>query len=87
MYLGSCLGIRQAMALIGKAMGKSGPVDTRLTGVTGYFAPQEIWHPHSIFPRKIGTPLGNQAPPIMVVFYASLHAYYPRISCTSCPLS
>ena len=57
------------------------------TGVTGYFAPQEIWHPHSISPRKMGTPSGNLAPPNVVVFFASLHAYYPRISCTPCPLS
>ena len=33
--------------------------------------PQEIWHP----------------PPNVVVFYASLHVHYPRISCTSCLLS
>ena len=32
-YLGSCLGVRRAMALIGKAMGKSGPVETGLTGL------------------------------------------------------
>ena len=31
-YLGSCLGVRRAMALIGKAMGKSGLVETGLTG-------------------------------------------------------
>ena len=36
--------------------------------VTGYFAPQEIWHPHAVFPRKMGTPSGNLAPPIVVVF-------------------
>ena len=38
------------------------------SGVTGYFAPQEVWHPHAIFPRKIGTPSGNLAPPVVVVF-------------------
>ena len=58
-----------------------------LSGVTGYFAPQEIWHPHSISPRKMGTPSGNLAPPNVVVFLASLHAYYPRTSCTPCLLS
>ena len=31
-------------------------VNSRKFAVTGYFAPQEIWHPHSIFPRKMGTP-------------------------------
>ena len=39
------------------------------SGVTGYFAPQEVWHPHAIFPRKIGTlSSGNLAPPVVVVF-------------------
>ena len=47
------------------------------TSVTGYFAPQEMWHPHTIFPRKIGTPSGNLTPP---------QAYYPRISCTPLPI-
>ena len=74
-----------------------GTPDFGESGVTGYFALQEIWHPHSIFPRKMGTLSGNLAPPNVVVFFASLHVYYrrisctpahyPRISCTPCPLS
>ena len=38
-----------------------GPAEAKLhwSGVTGYLAPQEIWHPRTIFPRKIGTPPGN----------------------------
>ena len=55
-----------------------------MSGVTGYFAPQEIWHLHS---RKMGTPSGNLAPSNVVIFYASLHAYYPRVSCSPCTLS
>ena len=57
-----------------------------MSGVTGYFASQEIWHLHS---RKMGTPSGNLAPhpPNVAIFYASLHAYYPRVLCTPCPLS
>ena len=31
-------------------------------GATGYLAPQEIWHPHAIFPRKNGTPPGDVEP-------------------------
>ena len=62
-------------------------VSRRPPGVTEYFAPQEIWHPHAIFPRKMGTPSEILAPPIVVVFYVPLHAYYPRILCTPCLLS
>ena len=33
------------------------------TGVTVYLASQEIWHPHSIYPRILCTPLGYSVPP------------------------
>ena len=44
-------------------------------GVTGYFEPKEIWHPHRLFSRKMGTPSGNLPPPVCSILG------------TPCPLS
>ena len=54
--------------LIFRQIWTPGTYFTAKYGVTGYFAPQEIWHPHTSFPRKIGTPSGNLTPPTVVVF-------------------
>ena len=54
-------------------------------GVTRYFAPQEIWHPHSI--GKIGTHSGNLPHPHRgSIFGIPAYARYPRISCTPPPI-
>ena len=50
-------------------------------GVTGYFAPQEIWHPHSISPSLI---LQTQDPILLVclksaLFLGILECLYPRL--------
>ena len=60
------------------------------TGVTGYLAPQEIWHPRTIFPRQNGIPPGNLEPPsnsgniasltLYFLGYLEPHAKFPRIS-------
>ena len=46
-------------------------------GGRGYLVPQEIWHPHTKFPRKYGTPLGNLVPPCKVRKCCILGAKYP----------